>query len=53
MERFAADHEIDLDASYAYSDSVSDLPMLRAVGIPVAVNPDPALAQIARAEGGR
>src|SRR3712207_177261 len=29
---------IDLAASYAYSDSESDLPMLRAVGHPVAVN---------------
>jgi HAD superfamily hydrolase (TIGR01490 family) len=51
MESFAALHEIDLDASYAYSDSLSDLPMLRAVGNPVAVNPDPPLAEIARAEG--
>jgi HAD superfamily hydrolase (TIGR01490 family) len=51
IEAFAASHEIDLDASYAYSDSLSDLPMLRAVGNPVAVNPDPALAEIARAEG--
>ncbi len=31
---------IDLSESYAYSDSESDLPMLRAVGHPVAVNPD-------------
>jgi len=31
---------IDLDESYAYSDSVTDLPMLQAVGHPVAVNPD-------------
>ena len=31
---------IDLEASYAYSDSISDLPMLDAVGHPVAVNPD-------------
>jgi HAD superfamily hydrolase (TIGR01490 family) len=51
MENFAARHEIDLDASYAYSDSLSDLPMLRAVGNPVAVNPDPPLAEIAKAEG--
>jgi HAD superfamily hydrolase (TIGR01490 family) len=51
MKAFAAAHEIDLDASYAYSDSLSDLPMLRAVGTPVAVNPDPPLAEIARAEG--
>jgi HAD superfamily hydrolase (TIGR01490 family) len=51
MEAFAAQHGIDLDASYAYSDSLSDLPMLRAVGNPVAVNPDPPLAAIAREEG--
>jgi len=44
---------IDLDASYAYSDSESDLPMLRAVGHPVAVNPDRHLEQVARAEGWR
>jgi len=51
MREFAARHDIDLDESYAYSDSLSDLPMLRAVGNPVAVNPDPPLAEIARAEG--
>ncbi|HTR73641.1 MAG TPA: HAD-IB family hydrolase [Solirubrobacterales bacterium] len=51
MEAFAAQHDIDLAASYAYSDSISDLPMLRAVGNPVAVNPDPPLAAIAREEG--
>lgn len=50
MQAFAARHEIDLEASYAYSDSLSDLPMLRAVGNPVAVNPDPPLAEIARQE---
>ncbi|MGE5635360.1 MAG: HAD family hydrolase, partial [Nocardioidaceae bacterium] len=44
---------IDLSASYAYSDSESDLPMLRAVGHPVAVNPDAALERAARAEGWR
>jgi HAD superfamily hydrolase (TIGR01490 family) len=51
MQAFAAAHGIDLDTSYAYSDSLSDLPMLRAVGNPVAVNPDPPLAEIARQEG--
>jgi HAD superfamily hydrolase (TIGR01490 family) len=51
MEAFAVAHDIDLAASYAYSDSLSDLPMLRAVGNPVAVNPDPPLAEIAKAEG--
>ncbi len=42
---------ISLPDSYAYSDSESDLPMLRAVGHPVAVNPDAPLAKIAREEG--
>ena len=50
MEEFARTHDIDLATSYAYSDSLSDLPMLRAVGNPVAVNPDPPLAAIAREE---
>jgi HAD superfamily hydrolase (TIGR01490 family) len=51
MEACAAEHGIDLAASYAYSDSLSDLPMLRAVGHPVVVNPDPPLAELAREEG--
>lgn len=51
IERLAAEHELDLGASYAYSDSISDLPMLQAVGNPVVVNPDPPLADIAREEG--
>jgi HAD superfamily hydrolase (TIGR01490 family) len=42
---------LDLASSYAYSDSESDLPMLRAVGHPVAVNPDSALARVAAEEG--
>jgi len=53
MNRFAAEHEIDLAASYAYSDSASDLPMLRAVGNAVVVNPDSALLAVAKAEGWR
>jgi HAD superfamily hydrolase (TIGR01490 family) len=51
MERFATEHGIDLGASYAYSDSSSDLPMLRAVGHPVVVNPDAGLAEIAKQDG--
>jgi HAD superfamily hydrolase (TIGR01490 family) len=51
IERLAAREGIDLSASYAYSDSESDLPMLRLVGNPVVVNPDVALARIARDEG--
>jgi HAD superfamily hydrolase (TIGR01490 family) len=42
---------IDLAESWAYSDSESDLPMLRLVGHPVAVNPDTELLRVAREEG--
>jgi HAD superfamily hydrolase (TIGR01490 family) len=42
---------IDLQLSYAYSDSESDLPMLRAVGNPVVVNPDAPLRRIAAEQG--
>lgn len=47
ITRFAADHGISLEASYAYSDSHTDLPMLELVGHPVAVNPDKELERIA------
>lgn len=42
---------IDLAGSYAYSDSISDLPMLEAVGHPVAVNPDRELRKVAEERG--
>ena len=51
LRELAARKGIDLSVSYAYSDSESDLPMLRAVGHPVVVNPDAELAQIASDEG--
>jgi HAD superfamily hydrolase (TIGR01490 family) len=51
MRELAEAEGIDLAASYAYSDSESDLPMLRTVGHPVAVNPDLPLARVAREEG--
>ena len=51
MRELAECEGIDLAGSWAYSDSESDLPMLRAVGHPVAVNPDAELARVARAEG--
>jgi HAD superfamily hydrolase (TIGR01490 family) len=41
----------DLSQCYAYSDSASDLPMLEAVGHPVAVNPDGKLERHARRNG--
>ncbi len=40
-----------LDESIAYADSSSDLPLLEAVGFPVAVNPETRLAAIARKRG--
>ena len=53
MRQFADRHDIDLAQSYAYSDSVSDLPMLRSVVNAVVVNPDPELLALARQEGWR
>src|SRR5918996_1857824 len=53
IREIAAREGIDLSESYAYSDSESDLPMMRAVGNPVAVNPDAALEKVARSEGWR
>ena len=44
----AAANDYDLEESYAYSDSQTDLPMLDVVGHPVAVNPDKELARVAR-----
>ena len=48
MRSFAEAHGIDLKASYAYADSHSDLPLLTAVGQPVAVRPDVPLFRHAR-----
>jgi len=51
IEKIAAANEYNLALSYAYSDSGSDLPMLEAVGHPVAVNPDRALESVAYYRG--
>jgi HAD superfamily hydrolase (TIGR01490 family) len=51
IEQLAAREGLDLATCFAYSDSASDLPMLRAVGHPVAVNPDKELARVAREQG--
>ncbi|HEX2029127.1 MAG TPA: HAD-IB family hydrolase [Nitriliruptorales bacterium] len=48
LRRYAERVDADLDASYAYADSHSDLPLLEAVGHPVVVNPDVALFRTAR-----
>ncbi len=51
MRELAAREGIELESSYAYSDSESDLPMLRVVGNAVVVNPDAPLRRIAAEEG--
>jgi HAD superfamily hydrolase (TIGR01490 family) len=51
MQALAEAEGLDLGASYAYSDSYTDLPMLEAVGHPVAVNPDRVLRKLAEERG--
>ncbi len=51
MQELAEREDIDLASSFAYSDSESDLPMLRAVGHAIVVNPDAPLRRIANEEG--
>ncbi len=51
LREFATTHGIDLAASSAYSDSISDEHFLRAVGRPYAVNPDRDLRKLAEDEG--
>jgi HAD superfamily hydrolase (TIGR01490 family) len=48
---YADAHGFDLAEGIAYADSTSDLPMLEAVGFPVAVNPETRLAALARKRG--
>ncbi len=48
---WATAHDVDLDRSYAYTDSWSDLPLLGHVGHPVAVNADLGLRAAARLRG--
>lgn len=52
-ERVMREHGCEPADCYAYSDSVNDLPLLTAVGTPVAVNPDRALERHARTTGWR
>ncbi|MGQ0434639.1 MAG: haloacid dehalogenase-like hydrolase, partial [Microthrixaceae bacterium] len=48
---YADEHGFDVAEGVAYADSTSDLPMLEAVGFPVAVNPETRLAALARKRG--
>ncbi|MEN3274208.1 MAG: alcohol-forming fatty acyl-CoA reductase, partial [Actinomycetota bacterium] len=51
MQAYADAEGLSLEEAVAYADSASDLPMLEAVGFPVAVNPETRLAAIARKRG--
>jgi putative phosphoserine phosphatase / 1-acylglycerol-3-phosphate O-acyltransferase len=51
VREWAGAEGVDLADSFAYSDSIYDLPLLSAVGSPAAVNPDPRLALYALARG--
>ena len=51
VRELAAREEYDLEYCYAYSDSITDLPMLELVGHPTVVNPDRALRKESAARG--
>jgi len=51
MQEYATAEGLRLEEAVAYADSASDLPMLEAVGFPVAVNPETRLSAIARKRG--
>jgi len=49
--KFISENDFSLEGSYAYSDDVSDVPLLRLVENPMAVNPNKKLRKIAQLEG--
>lgn len=51
IEALARERNIDLAASFAYGDSLNDVPLLAAVGNPVAINPEPRLRAYAKKRG--
>jgi HAD superfamily hydrolase (TIGR01490 family) len=51
IEQMAAERGYDLEACFAYSDSITDAPMLELVGHPHAVNPDKELRKLAARKG--
>lgn len=48
LEHWLGKHDLSLEGAFFYSDSQNDLPLLERVDNPVAVDPDPVLADIAR-----
>ena len=53
VTEFVRDNDIDLSASWAYSDSINDLPLLTAAGTPVVVNPNRRFSYVAAKNGWR
>ena len=51
LREYADQHGADLGDSFAYSNGAEDVPMLKSVGHPVALNPDRKLAATARQNG--
>jgi putative phosphoserine phosphatase/1-acylglycerol-3-phosphate O-acyltransferase len=51
VHEFAADHGVDLGASYFYADGDEDLSLMRLVGRPRPVNPRPGLTKVAIGSG--
>jgi putative phosphoserine phosphatase/1-acylglycerol-3-phosphate O-acyltransferase len=51
VQRFAADHQINLRSSYFYADGDEDLALMHLVGHPQPTNPGPALTKVADRRG--
>jgi putative phosphoserine phosphatase/1-acylglycerol-3-phosphate O-acyltransferase len=51
VQRFAAEHDVDLSSSYFYADGDEDLALMHLVGHPRPVNPGPKLARVAARRG--
>ena len=51
VAKLAGEHGLDLVHSFAYSDSSNDIPLLKSVGNPTAINPDSALRSLAIENG--
>ncbi|REC94333.1 HAD family hydrolase [Kushneria indalinina] len=51
LEEWLEEHDVSLEGAFFYSDSQNDLPLLERVDNPVAVDPDPILADVARQRG--
>ena len=49
--QYCRDRGFSMETAYYYADSIADLPVLEAVGIPVCVTPDRKLEKVTRARG--